>query len=510
MLGLCVLPFISFRTIVISRQLRKLWMKIQQNVGILGNIIQENLSGVRVVRAFAREDFENSKFRRQSELIYNQEIEANSRLASNSPVMTFALLLAMGGVLWYGGSLVIAGTLTHGELAQFLLYLVMLTMPVRMLGWLTILFSRATASGRRIFEIIDQVSPVTEKPNAINLDKTKGLVRFENVCFSYDSHGYVLKDINFTADPGQVIALVGASGSGKSTVANLIPRFYDVTSGSISIDGIDLRDLSLASLRKHVGIVHQDTFLFSATIRENISYGKPDASIEEIMEASKTARLHDFIMSLPDGYDTWVGERGITLSGGQKQRVAIARAILLNPSILIMDDSTSSVDSETEYLIQQALGELSVGRTTFIIAHRLRSVQTANMILVLKDGQIVERGTHNELLSKNGAYRQIYALQFQYQEGLFEPNIPISPIESATPLVPGEDDLQASHLKGVRPESSLAISDDIVFGKPYDSRVVSRMANYFAGYKSALVLTIIGNFAFYRHHNCKSLFNRPG
>ncbi len=231
--------------------------------------------------------------------------------------------------------------------------------------------------------------------------------------------GRRLKNISFEAQPGQVIALVGASGSGKSTVANLIPRFYDVTSGRITIDGIDIRDLSLASLRRHVGIVHQDTFLFSATIRENISYGRPDASLEEIIEAAKVARLHDFIMSLPDGYETWVGERGITLSGGQKQRLAIARTLLLNPRILIMDDSTSSVDTETEYLIQQALAELPAGRTTFIIAHRLRSVQMADLILVLKDGQIVERGKHEELLAGNGLYRQLYGLQFQHQEDVY-------------------------------------------------------------------------------------------
>jgi ABC-type multidrug transport system fused ATPase/permease subunit len=315
LISLSVIPFISFRTVVVNQKLRVLWMKIQQGLGVLGTIVQENLTGVRVVRAFAREDFESQKYRRQAEIIYNQEIKANNLLASNSPLMSFALSLAMGGILWYGGRLVVTGALTHGELAQFLLYLVMLSMPIRMLGWLTVLFSRATASGQRIFEILDQVSPVKEKPDAVDIGEIKGLVVFDDVSFSYDSHGTTLKNVSFEAKPGQIIALVGASGSGKSTIANLLPRFYDVTSGRITVDGIDIRDLSLASLRRHVGIIHQDTFLFSATIRENISYGRPDASLEKIIEVAKIAHLHDFIMSLPDGYETWVGERGITLSG---------------------------------------------------------------------------------------------------------------------------------------------------------------------------------------------------
>jgi ATP-binding cassette subfamily B protein len=495
LLSLCVLPFISFRTIAINRRLRVLWAKIQQNLGTLGTIIQENLTGIRVVRAFAREEFESQKFRRQAEMIYNQEIDANNLLATNSPLMSFALLLAMAAVLWYGGNLVVAGSLTHGELAQFLLYLVMLNLPVRMLGWMTILFSRATASGQRVFEIIDQVSPVAEKPAAIDINDVEGRVRFQNVCFGYDSHGTVLKDIDFEVKPGQIIALVGNSGSGKSTIANLIPRFYDVTSGSIIIDEIDIRDLSLTSLRRNVGIVHQDTFLFSATIRENISYGKPDASLEEIIEAAKTARLHDFIVSLPDGYDTWVGERGITLSGGQKQRVAIARALLLNPRILIMDDSTSSVDSETEYLIQQALNDLPIGRTTFIIAHRLRSIQMADIILVLKDGIIVERGSHQELLDKHGLYRQLYGLQFQYQETHGKPDA-VAPVINPTISFGLDENQHKPQVINKSATDSLAISDDIIFGKIYDSRIVSRMAAYFKQYRVALSLTIIATLLF--------------
>ncbi|MFC1864638.1 ABC transporter ATP-binding protein [Chloroflexota bacterium] len=490
LLSLSVLPFISFRTVVISRKLRVLWMKIQQGIGVLGSIVQENLVGAKVVRAFAREDFESQKFRHQAEVIYNQEIESNNLLASNSPVMSFALLLAMGGILWYGGRQVVAGVLTHGELAQFLLYLVMLNMPVRVLGWLTILYSRAMSSGQRIFEILDEVSPIRDKPDAIDCNGVKGFVYFENVSFNYGSHGEVLKDINFEVKPGQIVALVGASGSGKSTIANLIPRFYDVTAGRITIDGMDIKDLTLASLRRHVGIVHQDTFFFSATIRENISYGRPDATLEEVIEAAKVARLHDFIMSLPDGYETWVGERGVTLSGGQKQRLVIARSILLNPRILIMDDSTSSVDTETEYFIQQALTELLTGRTTFIIAQRLRSLQMADLIMVLKDGHIVERGTHQELLARNGLYQQLYDLQFQYQEGWREPTTATVAMEPVAIALPDGDSRNSQRTRQGHLSSSLTGSDDIVFGKPYDSLIVSRLAKYFAPYKIAVPLTI--------------------
>ena len=495
LISLSVIPFVTYRTIVINKKLRSLWMKIQQGLGVLETIVQENLAGVRVVRAFTRENYENDKFRRQAEVLYGQEIEANNLLASNSPLISFAFLIATAGILWYGGRQVINGALTTGQLAQFLLYMVMFSAPVRMIGWLTTLFSRATASGQRIFEIIDQVSPVVEKPGAIEITEVKGEVAFENVSFGYDTHGTTLKDINFVAKPGQVIALVGASGSGKSTVANLIPRFYDVTAGRITIDGIDIRDMTLLSLRRHVGIVHQDTFLFSATIRENISYGKPDASLEEIKSVAKIAKLHNFIMSLPAGYETWVGERGITLSGGQKQRLAIARTLLVNPKIMIMDDSTSSVDMETEYLIQQALAELPAGRTTFIIAHRLRSVQMADLILVLKDGQIVERGKHEELLTQNGLYQQIYNIQFQYQDSA---NLPVAALPEKEATVSDLPVEEFQPLKATREKhrSTLSHSDEIVFGNPYDSKVVSRMAKYFAPHKVALPLTIIATLLY--------------
>jgi ATP-binding cassette subfamily B protein len=494
LISLCTLPFVSYRAVAIGNQLRVFFMKIQQGLGVLGSFIQESIVGAKVVRAFAREDYETEKFMRQAKENYNLEIKVSKLLAVNSPVMSFALYFAMAGILWYGGRLVINGEMSQGQMAEFLLYVVMFNMPMRMLGWLTQLYSRAMSSGQRVFDVLDAETEVVEKPAAIDLDGVRGAVSFESVSFSYDAQQPALESISFDVKPGQVVALVGASGSGKSTIANLIPRFYDVTSGRITLDGKDIRDLSLESLRRNVGIVHQDTFLFSATIRENISYGKPGATLDEIKKAAKIAQLHDFVMSLPEGYDTWVGERGITLSGGQKQRLAIARTLLLNPRIVIMDDATSSVDMETEHEIRQVLNSLLAGRTTFIIAQRLRSVQMANLILVLENGRIVERGTHQELISHGGYYNRLYNLQFQYQEGwqvsgeeeteaLEQPEeIQPLPVMEAPPVP----------LQGrIHTKSSLSDSDDIVFGKPYDSRIVGRMVKYFAPHKVAVILTIL-------------------
>ncbi|MDD5037818.1 MAG: ABC transporter ATP-binding protein, partial [Dehalococcoidales bacterium] len=401
----------AVRATIVSRRLSPIWLNIQQHLGILGTILEENLTGVRIVKAFSRQKEENQKFTNEAKLLYQQEVSADRQMAFNMPLMVFLISLPTALILWYGGRQVIAGSLTIGGLTQFIFYLGLLAMPVRRLGFLTNMASRSASAGQRIMEIIDAKSPVQEKPDAINLSNIKGEVSFENVSFSYDSSGPILKEINFSVQPGQLVALVGSSGSGKSTIAHLIPRFYDVSSGHIAIDGIDIRDVTVASLRKNVGIVQQDIFLFSATIRENIAYGSVDADMEQIVAAAQAAHLHDFIQSLPDGYNTWVGERGITLSGGEKQRLAIARTLLLNPKILILDDSTSSVDAETERYIRLALDRLIKGRTTFIITHRLPIIKNANLILVLKDGEIVERGQHDKLLASNGLYRQIYEEQ---------------------------------------------------------------------------------------------------
>ncbi len=414
------LPLIATISIVSQSKLRPVWMRVQDQQGRMSTVLQENLSGMRVVKSFAREAFESAKFWKEIEALFKDSYYTNRVMARVSPLMTALGSLAIVTTIWYGGHEVARGHLTIGDLTAFLFYLQLLQMPVRSLGFIVNIVARATSSGQRIYEILDAESAVKEKPDAIELKDVKGHVRFEDVSFGYDAISPVLRHITFEARPGEMVALLGPTGSGKSTIVNLLPRFYDVTGGRITIDGIDIRDVTLASLRRSIGIVQQDVFLFLDTIRENIRYGRPDATDEEVIQAAKIARIHDFIMSLPDGYDTWVGERGVTLSGGQKQRIAIARTLLLNPAILVFDDSTSSVDMETEYLIQQALAELMRGRTTFVIAQRLRTVERADQILVLRRGEIVERGRHEELLAKGGLYRQIYDLELREQEEAFQ------------------------------------------------------------------------------------------
>jgi ATP-binding cassette subfamily B protein len=410
------LPLIAWRSIVMTARLRPMWMRVQDGLGRMTIVLQESLSGMRVVKAFAGEGEESRKFATEVDAIFQDSYAANREQAINAPIMTGLSMLAMVATIWFGGREVADGNLTVGELSAFLLYLTLLQMPVRMLGWILMVFARAHIGGQRIYEILDAESAVKEKAKAIELARPQGHVRFESVSFSYDAVSPVLEGIDIDARPGQVIALLGPTGSGKSTIVNLLPRFYDVTGGRITIDGIDIRDLTLASLRRAIGIVQQDVFLFSASIRDNIAYGAVEASQAQIEAAARAAHIHDYIMGLPDGYDTWVGERGITLSGGQKQRVAIARTLLMNPRILILDDSTSSVDTETEYLIQHALAQLMKGRTTFVIAQRLRTVRMADQILVLRGGRILERGRHRDLLHQGGFYRQIYDLELRDQE----------------------------------------------------------------------------------------------
>ena len=411
LMTLAFVPLMAYRAVLTSRRLRPVWLKVQQLIASLGTTLQESLTGVRIVKSFAQEKSEGKKFADDSRRLFDTQIDAARIVAFNTPLMVFLIGAPTALVLWYGGRQVIAGNLTIGGVVQFIMYLGMLAMPIRALGMVTNMYSRSMSAGERILEILDTKSPVKEKPDAIVLDKLKGQVVFEDVSFGYAENAPALHSINFSAQPGQLVALVGASGSGKSTIINLILRFYDVTGGRITMDGIDIRDISLASLRKNIGTAQQDVFLFSTTIRNNIAYGMPDAGIEQVIAAAKAAQIHDFIMSLPDGYETWVGERGHTLSGGEKQRVTIARAILKNPSILILDEITSSVDAETERLIRRAVDELIKGRTTFIISHRLPIITNADLILVIKDGQIVERGKHQELMAKSTLYRQTYLSQ---------------------------------------------------------------------------------------------------
>jgi ATP-binding cassette subfamily B protein len=422
LISFACLPFIGFFAIRFGVMMLPLWTKIQQSMASLNTNLQENLSGVRVVKAFSRQKLESQKFDEQTTLLYEPQLRAAKIQAFRGPLFNALTALASALVLYYGGRLVLEGKLNVGQLTEFYLYLGFLIPPIRMIGPQINMTSRAIASGKRIFEVLDTESDVKEKPGAVVLSDVKGDIQFNNVNFHYESarldksSGNILEDISIEAKSGEMVALLGATGSGKTTLVNLIPRFYDVTAGSITIDNIDIRDVTLASLRRQIGIVQQDAFLFTGTIRDNISYGAINATEKDIIKASKTAHLHDFITTLPQGYDTWVGERGVTLSGGQKQRLAIARTLLIDPRILILDDSTSSVDTETEFLIQQALRELMKGRTTFVIAQRLQTVKDAQQIFVLDKGKIVERGTHVQLLADSKIYRQIYELQLRAQE----------------------------------------------------------------------------------------------
>jgi len=411
LLTLAFLPAVGWRVVIISVRLRPMWLKIQQLMAALGTTLEENLTGVKVVKAFSHQEEESQKFSIDAKVLYDQHISVARQMAFTVPLMVFLMSLPTALILWYGGRQVIAVGLTIGGLSQFILYLGMMAMPVYRLGFMANIVSLTISAGQRILEILDTQSVIQEKPNAIELGSLKGQVCFEDVSFSYNSMAPALKNINFSVQPGELVALVGGSGSGKSTLTHLLPRFYDVSSGRITVDGIDIRNVTIASLRQNVVTAQQDIFLFSDTIRNNIAFGAVNAGLEQIVAVAKAAHLHDFIQSLPDGYDTWVGERGVTLSGGEKQRLAIARTLLTNPSILILDDSTSSVDAETEYLIRQALDRLIKGRTTFIITHRLPIIKNADLILVLKEGQIVERGRHSDLMDRNGLYQQIYQTQ---------------------------------------------------------------------------------------------------
>jgi ABC-type multidrug transport system fused ATPase/permease subunit len=415
---LVALPIVSAISISTSQKLRPISMQIQQQTGAYTAVLQEALAGIRVVKAFTAEDREYERFKDANWAVREQSLLSNRISAFRQPMLSFCLDAINVLIIGIGGLLVLDHKMTIGMIVEFTQYRQQLAQPVRMIGGLLNTAARADAASQRIFEILDTESEVKEKPDAYALTDVKGHVRYEDVSFGYGKHLKVIEHVNIDAQPGQTIALLGPIGSGKTTVLNLLPRFYDVTEGRVTIDGHDVRDLTFASLRANVGIVMQEVFLFNATIRDNIAYGRPTASDEEIIQAAKIARLHDFIMTLPEGYQTWVGERGITLSGGQKQRVAIARTLLMDPKILVLDDSTSNVDMETEYLIQQALQELLKGRTAFIIAHRIRTIRNADQIIVLKDGRIVEQGKHDDLIAKGGLYKEIYDVQLKDQEEL--------------------------------------------------------------------------------------------
>ena len=418
LISLAFVPFIVIRSSMVMGRLRGMWALVQMRMGEAVTILQENLVGIHVVKAFASEEYEKKKFARKAHELREEYYKSERLQGTNSAWMTLFFTSGMGLILWYGGWEVIRGDLTVGGLTKFILYLSQLTFPIRMSSFIINSFSRAITSGGRIFEVLDAESPVMQKSDAAVLERAEGRVEFEDVSFSYSERIPALQHLNISAKPDQITAILGAPGSGKSTIVNLLPRFYDVTEGCITIDGKDIRDFTLESLRHNVGIVQQDVFLFSANIHDNIAYGVKGATREDVIRAAKVAQLHDHIDSLPDGYDTWVGERGATLSGGQRQRLSIARSILTDPPVLILDDSTSSVDVQTERMIHQAMVNVMKNRTTFVIAHRLSTVREADLIVVLKDGQIAEQGTHDELLAANGIYQNIYELQLQPQEEL--------------------------------------------------------------------------------------------
>jgi ATP-binding cassette subfamily B multidrug efflux pump len=407
-----ILPLAFGIFFLFGRLAQPMFMQVQIRLSRLNTILQENLAGIKVVKAFVREPEEQARFDASADDLMQQMIKVARMFSFLFPVIFLLANLGQAAIYFFGGSQIIYGTLTLGEWQKFSLYLAYVFFPLGMLGMIINQMSQAAASAQRVFEILDTSNEVADRPDAIELPTVQGRVSFEDVTFSYFAGADpVLSRVSFDVEPGQTVALLGATGSGKSSIINLIPRFYDVSKGAVAIDGHDVRSVRIDSLRSQIGIVLQDTTLFTGTIRDNIAFGKPDAGMEQVVAAAKAAAAHDFILEFVQGYDTPVGERGTTLSGGQKQRIAIARALLMDPRILILDDSTSSVDAVTEYQIQQALDRLMHGRTSFVIAQRISTVRNADLILVLDRGRIAARGRHEDLMENSAIYAEIYASQ---------------------------------------------------------------------------------------------------
>ncbi len=407
-----ILPVALVLFVIFGAISQPLFAQIQIRLSKLNTILQENLAGIRVVKAFVREKQEQKRFDVAADDLFAQQLKVSRTFSFLFPVIFLIAQVGQVLLLYFGGKQIVEGTLGLGEYQKFSLYVAYVFFPIGQLGFIISLMAQASASASRIFEVLDAKSDVTDKPDATDLPTIQGHVEFKGVTFRYFNSGQpVLQNVSFKAEPGQTVALLGATGSGKTSIINLIPRFYDASEGAVLIDGHDIRDVKLASLRAQIGIVVQETNLFSGSIRDNIAFGRPEATLEEVQAAAKAASAHDFIMSFPEGYDTPVGERGATLSGGQKQRVAIARALLLDPHLLILDDSTSSVDLVTEYRIQKALDKLMKGRTSFVIAQRISTVMNADQILVLDKGQIVAQGKHEELIEQSPIYAEIYHSQ---------------------------------------------------------------------------------------------------
>lgn len=409
---LVIVPVVLGIINIFGKRLRLAGHDVQGRIADITSLLQETISGIRVVRSFAREAYEVKRFENENQRNFRAVMRATKLTSLLSPMVEFSAAIAVTVILWYGGYSVVTGVISAGSLIAFLIYAINLSNPVKRLSQVYGNIQKAMAAGDRVFAILDTEPEVKEKTNAKPLPEVKGHVEFDHVSFSYDGEKKAITDLSLTVNPGQIVAIVGPSGAGKTTVANLLPRFYDVAEGSLRIDGIDVRDVTFQSLREQIGLVPQDTMLFNATIKDNILYGRLDATDDEVFEAAKAANALEFIDKLPDGMQTLVGERGNSLSGGQRQRIAIARAILKNPKILILDEATSALDTESEKLVQEALERLMKGRTAFVIAHRLSTIKNADRIVVLKQGRIEEFGTHEQLLNRDGLYRHLYSVQF--------------------------------------------------------------------------------------------------
>lgn len=412
LLTLITMPVIAHAMRIFGRRLKQTSFVMQERIADITSVLQEAITSVRVVKSFVREDYEIERFKRENNSNFAAQMKNTQIMATLTPVVEFLAALGVTVIIWYGGMEVVAGNLTAGALMAFLIYAVNLANPVKRLSRVYGSIQKAMAAAERVFAVLDTKPEIEDLPGAKKLPKIEGKVEFRSVGFSYKAGEKALDGVSLEAKAGQMVAIVGPSGAGKTTIANLLPRFYDPAEGAIFIDGVDIKTVTMHSLRAQIGIVPQETVLFNGTVYENILYGDLTASKEEVFAATKAANAHEFVLALPDGYQTQIGERGSSLSGGQRQRLAIARAILKNPRILILDEATSALDTESEKLVQAALDQLMVGRTSFVIAHRLSTVLKADQILVMEKGKIVERGTHEELLAMNGLYSSLYRIQF--------------------------------------------------------------------------------------------------
>ena len=412
----CTFPVVLWFMEFFGKKIRKTGGRIQECTADITSVLQESVASARVIKSFVREDYEVDRFDVENRANFRANMKNAQLMATLTPVVELVAAIGVTMIIWYGGNNVINGTITAGSLVAFLTYAVNISNPIKRLTRVIGNIQKALAAAQRVFMIIDMPEEIAESRDAKQLPEVSGKVEFQNVSFAYDDKGNVITDLSFSVKPGEVIAIVGPSGAGKSTIANLLPRFYDVNKGDIKIDGHSVREVTLDSLREQVGIVPQETMLFNGSVDNNILYGRLDATKEEIEAAAKAANAHDFIMQLTDGYETKLGDRGVNLSGGQRQRIAIARAILKNPRILILDEATSALDTESERVVQEALDRLMVGRTSFVIAHRLSTVKNADKILVLEKGNLVESGTHDELLALDGLYAHLYKIQYRNKE----------------------------------------------------------------------------------------------